>query len=587
MKRDYRCPPPYPDTCGGGGGSGSSSGGAGGDYSMAADRKAKMWEETEQDAGVDELLAVLGYQVKSSDMAEVAQKLEQLEEVLGHVEEDGLSQLASDTVHYNPSDISSWLESMITELNPLPNLDSSATLPPPPPAQIDDLFLESSTITTDHSKIFEDSSSNYDLTAIPGKAVYPQIQSPPTPPNKRLKPSPGVWGLPNESTRPAAESARPVVLVDSQENGIRLVHALMACAEAVQQENLKLAEVLVKQIGFLAVAQAGAMRKVATYFADALARRIYRLYPQTHHDSTFSDLLQIHFYETCPYLKFAHFTANQAILEAFANKKHVHVIDFSMKQGVQWPALMQALALRPGGPPTFRLTGIGPPSHDNTDRLQEVGWKLAQLAETVHVKFEYRGFVANSLADLDASMLDLREGEAVAVNSVFEFHQLLARPGSIEKVLSAVKEIKPEILTVVEEEANHNGSVFLDRFTESLHYYSTLFDSLEGCGGSSSPVANQDKIMSEVYLGKQICNVVACEGPDRVERHETLDQWRSRFGSAGFEPVHLGSNAFKQASMLLALFNGGDGYRVEENDGCLMLGWHTRPLIATSAWKLS
>lgn len=168
---------------------------------------------------------------------------------------------------------------------------------------------------------------------------------------------------------------------------------------------------------------------------------------------------------------------------------------------------------------------------------------------------------------------------------------MLARPGSIEKVLSAVKEMKPEILTVVEQEADHNGPVFLDRFTESLHYYSTLFDSLEGCGGgggeSLSSVSNQDKVMSEVYLGRQICNVVACEGPDRIERHETLAKWRARFVSSGFEPVHLGSNAFKQASMLLALFNGGDGYRVEENDGCLMLGWHTRPLIATSAWKLS
>jgi DELLA protein len=39
--------------------------------------------------------------------------------------------------------------------------------------------------------------------------------------------------------------------------------------------------------------------------------------------------------------------------------------------------------------------------------------------------------------------------------------------------------------------------------------------------------------------------------------------------------------------MLLALFAGGDGYRVEENNGCLMLGWHTRPLIATSAWQLA
>ena len=92
--------------------------------------------------------------------------------------------------------------------------------------------------------------------------------------------------------------------------------------------------------------------------------------------------------------------------------------------------------------------------------------------------------------------------------------------------------------------------------------------------------------MSELYLGRQICNVVANEGADRVERHETLSQWRGRLDSAGFDPVHLGSNAFKQASMLLALFAGGDGYRVEENNGCLMLGWHTRPLIATSAWKL-
>ncbi|XAR63650.1 hypothetical protein NMG60_11023670 [Bertholletia excelsa] len=563
-------------------------GGAGG----ATAGKGKMWEEAEQDTGVDELLAVLGYKVKASDMADVAQKIEQLEQVMGHAQEGSLiSHLASDTVHYNPSDISSWLESMISELNPLPNFDNSSLLPPP----MDETFLSP---TESSTAIFENSSSDYDLKVIPGKAVYPPNQ----PSAKRLKPSPSsssatssiqprVWTYtrPPESTR--TESTRPVILVDSQENGIRLVHALMACAEAVQQENLELGKVLVKQIGFLAVSQPGAMRKVATYFAEGLARRIYKLYPPNPHDSTFSDLLQMHFYETCPYLKFAHFTANQAILEAFANKKCVHVIDFSMKQGMQWPALMQALALQPGGPPTFRLTGIGPPSNDNTDHLKEVGWRLVQLAETIRVKFEYRGFAANSLADLNSSMLDLREGEAVAVNSVFELHQLLARPGAIEKVLSTVREVKPDIFTIVEQEASHNGPVFLDRFTESLHYYSTMFDSLEGCGGrggeSLSPaVSDQDKVMAEVYLGRQICNVVSCEGVDRIERHETLSQWRTRLGSAGFEPVHLGSNAFKQASMLLALFNGGDGYEVEEDGGCLTLGWHTRPLIATSAWKI-
>nr|UXL73224.1 GRAS family transcription factor family protein DELLA [Jasminum sambac] len=580
--------------------------------SCSSSNKGKMWCD-EQDAGVDELFAVLGYKVKSSDMVEVAQKLEQLEEVMGSVKQDGLSQIASETVHYNPSDLSSWLESMITELNPLPNFDSF----------VQDPFLDSSTVTSidshsrnsfnshgpsqisvsNHQQMVVDSDFGSDLISIPGKAVYPTTQHhppPPPPPQhqpqpKKLKSSPSysttaTWGLNESIPSQPVESARPMLLVDSQENGIRLVHTLMACAEAVQQENLKLAEALVKQIGFLAVSQAGAMRKVATYFAEALARRIYKLYPTNPQDTAFTDLLQMHFYETCPYLKFAHFTANQAILEAFAGKNRVHIIDFSMKQGMQWPALLQALALRPGGPPSFRLTGIGPPSHDNIDHLQEVGCRLAQLAETINVEFDYRGFVANSLADLNASMFDIREGETVAVNSIFELHQLLARPSAIEKVLQVVSELKPEILTVVEQEANHNGPVFLDRFTESLHYYSTLFDSLESSGGGSDAgggvVSDQDKVMSEVYLGRQICNVVACEGPDRVERHETLVQWRTRFKSAGFEPVHLGSNAYKQASMLLALFAGGDGYRVEEKDGCLTLGWHTRPLIATSAWKL-
>lgn len=548
--------------------------------------KAKLWEEEAQlDGGMDELLAVLGYKVKSSDMADVAQKLEQLEEAMCQVQDTGLSHLAFDTVHYNPSDLSTWLESMLTELHPMPNFAT-----PPPPSQLDDpSFLapaESSTITSidydpqrqTSSRIFEESSSSdYDLKAITSSAIYSPRE------NKRLKSSESDSDVFSTSAIRASDSVtRPVVLVDSQENGIQLVHALMACAEAVQQNNLNIAEALVKRIGYLAVSQAGAMRKVATFFAEALARRIYRLCPENPLDHSVSDRLQMHFYESCPYLKFAHFTANQAILEAFEGKKRVHVIDFSMNRGMQWPALIQALALRPNGPPAFRLTGIGPPAPDNSDYLQEVGWKLAELAEAIHVDFEYRGFVANSLADLDASMLELRpsEVESVVVNSVFELHKLLARPGALEKVLSVVKQMKPEIMTVVEQEANHNGPVFVDRFTESLHYYSTLFDSLEG-----SP-NNQDKIMSEMYLGKQICNVVACEGADRVERHETLTQWQTRLSSAGFEPIHLGSNAFKQASMLLALFGSGEGYRVEENNGSLMLGWHTRPLIATSAWKI-
>ncbi|KAL7104255.1 hypothetical protein ACP275_08G232700 [Erythranthe tilingii] len=537
------------------GGKAAVSGGGGG--AVTSTGKGKMWAEA--DAGMDELLAVLGYKVKSSDMADVAEKLEQLEVAMGTTTmEDGVSSLSTDTtVHYNPSDLSGWVGSMLSELSVIP----------------DQIGVSGNNLINDD-----------DLRAIPGGAILGNDSESA---KKRIKFDSRSEFLENGCS-PAVAPPRAVVLVDSQEAGVRLVHTLMACAEAVQQENMKLADALVKHVGILAESQVGAMRKVAACFAEALVRRIYKIRPQVEDNSSYADVLEMHFYETAPYLKFAHFTANQAILEAFAGAKRVHVIDFGLKQGMQWPALIQALALRPGGPPAFRLTGIGPPQPDNTDALQQVGWKLTQLAETIGVEFEFRGFVANSLADLDAKILDIKPGdfETVAVNSVFELHRLLARPGAVEKVLDSIRAMGPKIVTVVEQEADHNGVVFMDRFNEALHYYSTMFDSLEG-SGLTQPDSAQDLFMTEVYLGRQICNVVACDGAERVERHETLAKWRRRMGSAGFEPAHLGSNAYKQASMLLALFAGGDGYRVEENDGCLMLGWHTRPLIATSAWRLT
>ncbi|KAH0937986.1 hypothetical protein HID58_005447 [Brassica napus] len=78
-------------------------------------------------------------------------------------------------------------------------------------------------------------------------------------------------------TTTTASASRPVILVDTQNNGVHLVHSLMACAEAIKNSKFTIAEALVKQIGFLAVSQAGAMRKVATYFANTLVRWIYRL----------------------------------------------------------------------------------------------------------------------------------------------------------------------------------------------------------------------------------------------------------------------------------------------------------------------
>lgn len=382
-----------------------------------------------------------------------------------------------------------------------------------------------------------------------------------------------------------ASKQQEAPLGEDENSGIQLVHSLLACAEAIQQENLHLAEESLHRIQLLGLPP-GPMGKVATHFIDALARRVYGVASSSigSHSDSLSELLHFHFYETCPYLKFAHFTANQAILEAFAGHKVVHVIDFNLMHGLQWPALIQALALRPGGPPRLRLTGIGPPQPGGNDVLQEIGKKLRQLADTVKVEFEFRGVVAMKLDDIKPWMLQMRHGEAVAVNSVLQLHKLLYSNGpvrAIDEVLRSVQALNPRIFTVVEHEANHNNPSFLGRFMEALHYYSTMFDSLAAC---NLPSESNEQVLAEMYLGREIYNIVACENAARTERHENLVQWRLRLLKAGYRPIQLGLNAFKQASTLLTLFSG-EGYRVEEKLGCLTLGWHTRPLIAASAWQ--
>lgn len=381
------------------------------------------------------------------------------------------------------------------------------------------------------------------------------------------------------------QSQHPLNLVndvEEEDSGIRLVHALLTCAEAIQCGEFPLAASLIHQMSnelLTRVNTARGIGKVAGYFVEALSRRLYQLGHTSGPTGPGPDyeILYHHFYEVCPYLKFAHFTANQAILEALDGHDFVHVIDFSLMQGLQWPPLIQALALRPGGPPSLRLTGIGPTSGNGPYSLREIGLRLAQLAQSVNMPFAFRAVAASRLEDIKPWMLETSPTEALAVNSILQLHRLLG--SGIDPVLEWIRTLNPKIMTLIEQEANHNQPEFLPRFTEALYYYSTLFDSLEFCQ------IGPEKAQAELYLQREISNIVCCEGRARVERHEPLDKWRVRMGRAGFKPVDLGQNALKQASMLLTLFSA-EGYCVQETNGCLTLGWHSHPLIAASAWQV-
>ncbi|CAI9780582.1 unnamed protein product [Fraxinus pennsylvanica] len=373
-----------------------------------------------------------------------------------------------------------------------------------------------------------------------------------------------------------------------QDGGPHLVHLLLACAEAVSKEDYMLARRYLHHLNRLVSPVGDSIQRVAACFTEALSTRLAATLTNkpstTNQNPSFNpfpdpkspEILKIYqiLYQACPYIKFAHFTANQAIFEAFESQVCVHVIDLDILQGYQWPTFMQALAARPGGAPFLQITGVGPSLED----LRETGRSLAELAHSLHVPFEFHP-IGEKLEDLKPQMFKRKVGEALAVNSVSRLHCV---PGNcLGNLLTMIRDLSPNIVTMVEEEASHNGPFFLGRFLEALHYYSAVFDSLNA---TFPPDSAQRAKVEQYIFAREIRNIVACEGSERVIRHERLVKWRRHMEVKGFIGVPLSENAITQSKILLGLYSC-DGYRLTQDHGCLLLGWQDRAILAASTWK--
>ena len=68
------------------------------------------------------------------------------------------------------------------------------------------------------------------------------------------------------------------------------------------------------------------------------------------------------------------------------------------------------------------------------------------------------------------------EGEVLAVSRHCVVKE---RREALNSVLQMIHEPSPKVLALVEQDSNHNGTFFLGRFMEALHYYSAIFDLLD------------------------------------------------------------------------------------------------------------
>ncbi|CAM0953667.1 unnamed protein product [Alopecurus aequalis] len=397
---------------------------------------------------------------------------------------------------------------------------------------------------------------------------------------------------------PAVAEAEAARRRQEEENAaIRLVHLLTQCVKAIQAGDYAAASgSLAEARSALAttVSTAFGIGRVMSHFAAALAQRLFPASPSHLRGATspaeHAGELYRQFYEAGPYLKFAHFTANQAILEAFEGCDHLHIIDLAIMQGVQWPALIKTLSLRPDKPLSLRITGVGPaPATDGPrNELEEIGVRLAEFARSVEVPFSYRVVTADTLDALQPWMFQLVPGEALAVNCICQLHRLLvdpdaastSMPSPIDAVLGWVAAMQPRVFTIVEQEADHNKPSLAERFDNALFYYGAVFDSMEALSGNR----RAGGLGAEAYLQREIFDIVCDEGSARVERHEPLSLWCARLWRAGLTNVPLGPSAAEQAAALLGGASGA-GYRVAEIAGCLTLAWHDYALFTASVWR--
>ncbi|KAK4255630.1 hypothetical protein QN277_008607 [Acacia crassicarpa] len=366
---------------------------------------------------------------------------------------------------------------------------------------------------------------------------------------------------------------------------------LIACAKALSENNMKYFDELIERAKSCVSITGEPIQRLGAYLVEGLVARkeasgnnIYRSLrckePEGKELLSYMHML----YEICPYLKFGYMAANGAIAEACRNEDRIHIIDFQIAQGSQWVTLLQALAARPSGAPYVRITGIDDPvsKYARGDGLEAVGKRLAMISDKFHIPVEFHGLPVFG-PDVTRDVLDIRPGEALAVNFPLQLHHTADESVDVNNprdgLLRMVKSLSPKVVTLVEQESNTNTTPFFNRFVETLDYYLAMFESID------VTLSREDKTRINVEqhcLARDVVNVIACEGKERVERHELFGKWKSRLTMAGFQQYPMSPYVNSVIRSLLRYYS--ENYTLVEKDGAMLLGWKSRNLISASAW---
>ncbi|KAJ9146672.1 hypothetical protein P3X46_028908 [Hevea brasiliensis] len=371
---------------------------------------------------------------------------------------------------------------------------------------------------------------------------------------------------------------------------------LILCAQAISTNNFRNANELLKQIREHSSPLGDGSQRLAHYFANGLEARmagsgsgVQIFYASiASKRMTAADMLKA--YKTnlhaCPFKKLSIVFANKMILRAAENSTTLHIVDFGVLYGFQWPLLIQLLSTRSGGPPKLRITGIELPQHGfrPAERIEETGRRLAKYCERFNVPFEYNPIAAQNWENIPVEDLKINSNEVLAVNCLGRFKNLLDETVEVncprDAVLNLIRKIKPNIFVHCIINGSYNSPFFVARFREALFHFSSLFDMFD----STLPREDQERLKYESeFYGREAMNVVACEGTERVERPETYKQWQVRATRAGFKQLPLDQEVIAKCRDKLKTWYHTD-FVIDQDSNWMLQGWKGRIFYASSCW---